>query len=613
MATGMNTSMARLQQHAALKTPMTRQAATAMLTACRQALLPGLTTPCRDRDHPDRESQLYTATLRLQSRHGDPETWEQLQHQVQHLLDQRPGRASDSPRQQRHPERETTPEPGDLDLDRPPGQDDQKPTGETLAHRARFYLDHPDPRVRLTPWQLAARSLDHWAHCLQAQLPPGRMANGDSLREDFVARHIRPTNPPAGPPGPAFSGTHPAPDAAQHLLVIARRLLHQAVRTLARPLATGQPPDPQALQEAYRRAEETLQHAQETLQHGVPDHAFPTASLRRQPPGWLPMLPFHLAPTDPAQHHPGLLELTTDLTDPAPLAEHAKAQLQRLQDALPPGDHRRPLAQQAAHDLRTALRALARLGAGVPGAQPGRPTPPGNTRNATWQRIGDRLLHADFLLGLLHNAGAPAGAPHPFPRTAGEEWLARRHIPGEINSPQDLLRHRTAREEYILKFGFPMVTGAAVSLIARYSPLLEIGAGSGYLAHELQRQRADVHPTDPGHPSPTYPWPPQDHWTAIEPIDAQTAVARHPGRNLLISWPDYQEDWAQQALTHFQGEHVILIGENRNGCTGTPELHDLLEDLFLETDGLRIPQFPGIHDRVTVHRRLPRKGQTNTK
>ena len=608
MQTGLATATAEIHQFAALPTPMARQATVAMLTACRQELIPQL-TPRRDQACPDRDSQLYNATLRLQSQHGDPGTWKQLQDQVQSLLDH----PHHNPREGNPPRgdqgtpfqgnngqeapRRTTRHPA-LSLDWPPGPDCNGHTGEDLAQRARFYLNHPDPHLRLTPWQFAARSLNHWAHWLQVLLPPGRMSNSDSLLQDFSDRHILHINPPASTPWPTFSWTHPAPDAAQHLLVTTKRLLHQAVRTLATPLTPGRSPEPKALQQAYRRASELLQHAQETLQQGMPDNTFPTASLRHQPAGWQTLLPFYLAPIDPGQRHPGLLALTTGLTDPAPLADHAMAQLKHLrstlaEESLSPEDHRLSLAKQAAHDLQTAHRGLARMRA---------QGTPGTSRQDHWRRIEHRLLHADFLLGILHNTGAP-NTQHPFPHTIGEDWLVRRHIPEQVHSAQDLDRQRTARDKFIKNFGFPIITGAAVSLIARYSPLLEVGAGSGYLAHELQRQQADVHPTDPGHPNPLYPWPTQDHWTDIEPIDARTAVATHPNRTLLISWPDYGQNWAQEALRDFQGEHVILIGEGRTGCTGTPELNDLLDDLFVQTDGLQLPQFQHIHDRVTVHRR----------
>ncbi len=80
---------------------------------------------------------------------------------------------------------------------------------------------------------------------------------------------------------------------------------------------------------------------------------------------------------------------------------------------------------------------------------------------------------------------------------------------------------RTAlRREYNSRFGFPIITNAAVQWIANATagnPLLEIGAGNGYLASELIKANIDVIPTDPhpigaedGHRIPMAPVP---SWT----------------------------------------------------------------------------------------------------
>jgi hypothetical protein len=71
----------------------------------------------------------------------------------------------------------------------------------------------------------------------------------------------------------------------------------------------------------------------------------------------------------------------------------------------------------------------------------------------------------------------------------------------------------------------------------------------------------------------------------------------------MLSWPPYDEPMASDCLTYYQGRHVIYIGEGSGGCTGDERFHDTLYDEFEEIEDVRLPQWNGIHDYLSVWRR----------
>ena len=169
---------------------------------------------------------------------------------------------------------------------------------------------------------------------------------------------------------------------------------------------------------------------------------------------------------------------------------------------------------------------------------------------------------------------------------------------------------RTAlRREYVSIFGFPIITAPVVRWISQVTaghPLLEIGAGNGYLASELTNHGIDVIPTDPhltgteeGYRIPMAPVPSVD----ILPLTGADAIALHPERDILWSWPDLNAEYTHQTLREFAGRFLVYIGEDIHGNTGSPEFHHVLETNFVLADSFQIPTFPGLHDRIVLYER----------
>lgn len=161
--------------------------------------------------------------------------------------------------------------------------------------------------------------------------------------------------------------------------------------------------------------------------------------------------------------------------------------------------------------------------------------------------------------------------------------------------------------------------------------MVEIGAGGGYWSMLLQQHGVDVAAYDPEPPGATDDphWHSGRAWTAVQQGD-HAKSADHPTRTLLLCWPSYNEPWAAQAIEAYQGDTVIYVGEGPGGCTGDDRMHALLGDrsgcwhhdedyntvpcpedclanvpaLFGRVAEVAIPQWAGIHDTLSVFRRI---------
>lgn len=135
--------------------------------------------------------------------------------------------------------------------------------------------------------------------------------------------------------------------------------------------------------------------------------------------------------------------------------------------------------------------------------------------------------------------------------------------------PQQLLR---------AKYAWAVPTFEAVRAIADWSPLVEIGAGTGYWAWLLRQLGADVvaydlHPPGPedAHGHNTFHGP-NPCFTEVLPGGPEMA-AQHPDRTLFLCWPP-KDDTATRALMDFPGRQVIHVGAQ--GVTADAQFHAML-------------------------------------
>eukprot|EP00873_Tetraselmis_striata_P005033 jgi/Tetstr1/425297/TSEL_015748.t1 len=183
------------------------------------------------------------------------------------------------------------------------------------------------------------------------------------------------------------------------------------------------------------------------------------------------------------------------------------------------------------------------------------------------------------------------------------QWMAKQmaRLQEEVNQETQFIlygvRERGARDRYMARFGCAAWTDEAMEAIARFSPLIEIGAGKGQWEAELSRRGVDVVAFDNGVALPTPELPPVGRVAEGD----HTQLAHHPRRTLLLVYPE--GDMAMQCLQEYRGEVLLYVGEGRGGVTASAPFFDALEAGWRAEAVIPLAPFRENYERLYVMRR----------
>lgn len=169
------------------------------------------------------------------------------------------------------------------------------------------------------------------------------------------------------------------------------------------------------------------------------------------------------------------------------------------------------------------------------------------------------------------------------------------------------------RQRYTYKYAWAIPRKAALEAIAKHSPIVEVGAGSGYWAKLLNDLGADIVAYD-SDPNTYHSSGGKLHFNWFEVRQGNETVAKdHSDRALLLCWPPYGAKMATNCLKNYKGDTVLFIGE-WDGCTGDASFFKLLEKNFSREEVIDLPVWLGLHDALYVFRRKnPAKSKTKQK
>ncbi len=178
--------------------------------------------------------------------------------------------------------------------------------------------------------------------------------------------------------------------------------------------------------------------------------------------------------------------------------------------------------------------------------------------------------------------------------------------PGRSFNSNSYISIHSIRRKMCQLFSFAIPCEKALAKLTDLGPIVELGAGNGYWAHMLRKRGVDINAYDHAVPGQA-----ENHfgflklWTEVLPGSIEKLELKYnQNRTLLLCWPDYDTSFAADALKAYKGSTLVYIGES-NGCTGDEQFH---EDLYrnweeLEDDQVRIPQWDGMHDYLSVWQR----------
>jgi hypothetical protein len=200
------------------------------------------------------------------------------------------------------------------------------------------------------------------------------------------------------------------------------------------------------------------------------------------------------------------------------------------------------------------------------------------------------------------------------------DWVARGQAPAAatlralgLNGPEaedgpaaEALR--MARRAFTRDWGFAIPCAEAITALRRLAPIVEVGAGSGCWATLMRAAGHDVIATDLAEGATQYGFG-RGARGPVEQLSALDAVLAYPDRDVFCSWPSEKEPWLFEALRRVRpGRRIALILDDRGETTGDSQLRRFLEQECALIESVAIPQFPGVHDRLTVHERLAPSG-----
>lgn len=170
-----------------------------------------------------------------------------------------------------------------------------------------------------------------------------------------------------------------------------------------------------------------------------------------------------------------------------------------------------------------------------------------------------------------------------------ELWSRAREIP-EI------------RKHLIWAYSWAVPSNEAIHAIVSFcggSPIVEMGAGTGYWAWLLRQAGAEITCIDSRTEAPPH-WHPVASGTP-ESASLDPALRARP---LLLVWPPLAQNgescMALESLTRLAPHTVISVGEWR-GRTGSPEFHAFLEANYRLERELSLPNWPGFKDTLRIY------------
>jgi hypothetical protein len=158
-----------------------------------------------------------------------------------------------------------------------------------------------------------------------------------------------------------------------------------------------------------------------------------------------------------------------------------------------------------------------------------------------------------------------------------------------------------ARHEYIARFGFVIPCKELMDALREAAPIVEVGAGSGYMTRLMRVNGIDVIGSDlEGYKDGShYGFVVGDHDPQqANGVSAKAMARRHPERAVFCSWPSLHMTWFRQMLRAMRiGQTVIAIAED---ACAEDSAWLYLDECFEERNRIELPCFPGMHDHALV-------------
>ena len=182
------------------------------------------------------------------------------------------------------------------------------------------------------------------------------------------------------------------------------------------------------------------------------------------------------------------------------------------------------------------------------------------------------------------------------------------------------------RDHLSRKYAFGVPGNYALDCLARYEPLVEIGAGTGYWARCLRERGVDIVAYDVMGDSWRSWFRPsivaeirrggtraivaRPHPKRAEPVlwtdvlqGGPEVLRRHAERTLVLCWPDPWSGFDEAALLAYPGEHVAVVGEPGEEGPGSEGFQARLRRSWSRIEAVPVPRWHSSKDRLFIYAR----------
>jgi len=190
-------------------------------------------------------------------------------------------------------------------------------------------------------------------------------------------------------------------------------------------------------------------------------------------------------------------------------------------------------------------------------------------------------------------------------QTGDPDSVLHTTIPALTKNRSDIFR----RSDFISCFSWAIPSHDSIDKLVKFfadkGEILEVGAGLGFWAALLQAHYIEVIPTDPFRSHGLEKITPNQitkrTFTDVECMDHLEAIKTYNTPCLFLCWPSYNDPFAAEALTAFQGKYLIYIGEAEGGCTADDKFFELLSENWTRLEYISIPSWDSIYDGICIY------------
>lgn len=163
----------------------------------------------------------------------------------------------------------------------------------------------------------------------------------------------------------------------------------------------------------------------------------------------------------------------------------------------------------------------------------------------------------------------------------------------------ELFRARSGmRREY----SFAIPTKKAIRELVALSPVVEMGAGTGYWSMLIGEGGGEVLSFDK-YLGKVNKYAFTKSYGVVQQGDENTLQGLGGRYCLLLCWPNYNTSFACDCVMAFRGNRLVYIGEGEGGCNANLDFFQLLDKDWTVTKNIDLPQWPGLNDRLSVYQR----------